>query len=631
MSTMPLAMPLRERAAVRVRPELPALLFLAAALNLYALSRNGMANDYYAAAVRSMSTSWHAFLYGSFDVGGVQTVDKPPLALWVQALSVRLFGFHSLAMLVPQALMGIGAVALVYDLVRRPFGRAAGFAGGLALALTPISVAISRHNNPDALLVLCATAALWFLVRGMQDGATKWLVWSGVMIGLGFETKMAAALIVLPGLAAAWLWVAPRGYVTAVKQLALGGLALVAVGGAWPLLMALTPASSRPYISGTSDNSIWSLIVGYNGLGRVDGQAGGPGGMAGGPGGGAGSMFGGPAGPLRLVEASLGSQAGWLVGFALVSGLGIALLSRLRRGDARAGWIIATGGAFAACAVTFSYASGIFHPYYVSLLAPFTAALVGGGVGTILRGGVGGRSLAPPAIAGGVLTTVLVVRNTPGAPSWAVPVAVAVGIMMGVALTGPFVGRARAAALAVVMAALLAAPASWAAQTLDHATNGTFPEGGPATTGMLGGPGGGRFGGAPPGGGAGFGTGGPFGGADLTSVLSYVNHHGGGTIAVSSQSGASSAIIASGAKVAGIGGFSGRESDISPAWLAQVVEDGRVRWVVTSSGGMGGPADGRVGATKAMSAVTKACTSVSSASGLYDCSGAGAAIAAAAR
>ena len=632
MSTMPMAIPLRERAALRVRPELPALLLLAAALNLWALSRNGLANDYYAAAVRSMSTNWHAFLYGSFDVSGVQTVDKPPLALWVQALSVRAFGFHSLAILVPQALMGMGAVALVYDLVRRPFGRAAGCAGGLSLALTPITVAVSRHNNPDALLVLCATAALWFLVRGLEDGRTKWLVWCGVMIGLGFETKMGAALIVVPGLALAWLWVAPRGHVAAVRQLALGGLALVLVGGAWPLLMALTPAASRPYIAGTSDNSIWSLIVGYNGLGRVDGQAGGPQAFGGGGGGGVGSMFGGPTGPLRLVEASLGSQAGWLVGFALVSGLGIAVLSRLRRGDARTGWVIATGGAFAACAVTFSYASGIFHPYYVSLLAPFTAALIGGGVGTILRGGIGGRVLAPAAIAGGVLTTVLVVRNTAGAPAWAVPLAVAVGIMMGVALTGPFAGRARAVALAVVMAALLAAPASWAAQTLGHATNGTFPEGGPAAAGMMGGPGGGggRFGGAPPGGGGfGGGAGGPFGGSDLTSVLSYVKAHGGGTIAVSSQSGASSAIIAGGAKVAGIGGFSGRESDISPTWLAQAVKGGRIRWVVTTGGGMpGGGIDGRVGATKAMAAVQKACTSVSSATGLYDCSGAAAAIAA---
>src|SRR6478609_1680282 len=338
--------------ARRPRAELGALIVLAAALNLWALGENGWANDYYSAAVRSMSSSWHNFLFASADPSGVMTVDKPPLALWVQALSVRVFGYSSLSMLVPQALMGVASVGLTYDLVRRRFGRVAGFAGGLALALTPITVAISRHNNPDALLVLCATAALWFLLRGLQDGRTKWLVWCGVVIGLGFETKMAAALIVVPGLALAWLWVAPRGHLAAVRQLVLGGLAMVVVGGAWPLLMALTPAASRPYISGTSDNSIWSLIVGYNGLGRVDGQAGGVGGMTGGPGGGggAGSMFGGPTGPLRLVEASLGSQAGWLVGFALVSGLGIAVLSRLRRGDARTGWVIATGGAFAACA-----------------------------------------------------------------------------------------------------------------------------------------------------------------------------------------------------------------------------------------------------------------------------------------
>ncbi len=167
-------------------------------LNLWSLRTNGWANEYYAAAVRSMSTSWHAFLYGSFDVAGVQTVDKPPLALWVQALSARAFGFHPLSVLAPQALMGIASVALAYDLVRRRFGRAAGFTAGLVLALTPITVAVSRHNNPDALLVLCATAALWFLVRGLEDGRTRWLVWSGVMVGLAFETKMAAALLVVP-------------------------------------------------------------------------------------------------------------------------------------------------------------------------------------------------------------------------------------------------------------------------------------------------------------------------------------------------------------------------------------------------------------------------------------------------
>src|SRR3954451_11520823 len=134
----------------RPRPELLGLLLLAGVLNLWALSKNGFANDYYSAAVRSMSSSWHNFIYESFDPAGVMTVDKPPLSLWVQALSVRVFGFNSLAILVPQALMGMASVALVYDLVRRRFGRIAGAVGGLVLALTPITVAISRHNNPDA-------------------------------------------------------------------------------------------------------------------------------------------------------------------------------------------------------------------------------------------------------------------------------------------------------------------------------------------------------------------------------------------------------------------------------------------------------------------------------------------------
>src|SRR3954452_14286812 len=171
------------------RPELLGLLALAALLNLWALDVNGWANEYYSAAVRSMSTSWHDFVYGSFDSSGVMTVDKPPLALWVQALSARVFGFHPLSVLVPQALMGVATVALTYDLVQRRFGRAAGFAGGLVLALTPITVAISRHNNPDALLVLCCVAALWALVRGLEDGRTRWLALAGVCVGLGFEAK----------------------------------------------------------------------------------------------------------------------------------------------------------------------------------------------------------------------------------------------------------------------------------------------------------------------------------------------------------------------------------------------------------------------------------------------------------
>ncbi len=363
---------------------------VAAALNLWGLSRNGWANTFYAGAVRSMASSWHDFLFASLDHSGLMTVDKPPLAFWIQALSVRVFGWHSLSLLVPQALMGVAAVGLTYDLVRRRFGRVAGFAAALALALTPMTVAISRHNNPDQALILCCVAALWFCLRGLEDGRTRWIVWSGVCVGLGFEAKMSVALFVVPGIALAWLWSAPIASAwVRVRRLALGGLAMAVVGLAWPLLVTLTPAADRPWISGTSDNSVWSLIVSYNGVGRVTGQAGAP--TSAGGGGGGGGFSAGTTGVFRLLDSSLGGQAGWLIGFAVVAGVGLVVLTRLRRGDARTGWLIAVGGAFAVSAVVFSLASGIVHPYYVSFLAPWTAMLIGAGVGQALRPG------GPPA------------------------------------------------------------------------------------------------------------------------------------------------------------------------------------------------------------------------------------------
>ena len=622
----------------RVRPELAALLLLAAVLNLWALDQNGYANDYYAAAVRAMSGDWHAFLYGSFDAAGVMTVDKPPLALWVQALSARAFGFNSWALLVPQALMGVATVWLVYDLVRRRFGRAAGFAGGLVLALTPITVAISRHNNPDALLILCCVAALWCIVRALEDGGTRWVVLAGVAVGLGFEAKMAAALLVVPGIVAAYLWVAPRGRWTAVRQLLAGGAAMVVVGGAWPALMALTPASDRPWISGTSDNSIWSLIFGYNGLGRLDGQAGGPGGgAAGGPGGGgAGGVFGGDTGVLRLLDSSLGGQAGWLLGFAVVAGGALIALTRLRRTDARTGWLIAVGGAFAVTAVAFSYAQGIFHPYYVSLLAPFTAALVGGGVAALTGGGRVAQIAAPLAVVAGMVTELAVLNQYPG-DLRAVALVMAVTVVLAAAsLAIVTSSQGRRIALATALVALLLAPAAWSFDTLGHATSGTFPAGGPESASTMGGPGGGFGGAGMPGGGAtgttagGPGGGGMFGGnANIQEALTYAAANGGGTIAVSAQNGAAGAALQTGADIAALGGFSGRESEVSASWLSTRVADGTIRWVLTDSADGGMPNDGRTGSQSVMTAVQESCTAVSSVDGLYDCQGAAAALAAA--
>ena len=674
-------------ALLRQRPELLGLLGVAAALNLWGLSINGWANTYYSAAVRSMSTSWHDFLFASLDKSGLMTVDKPPLALWVQALSARIFGFHPLSILAPQALMGVVAVGLLYDLTRRRFGRPAGFVAGLALATTPVIVAVSRHNNPDELLVLCSVAAIWFALRALETGRTKWLVLTGVAIGLGFETKMGVALMVVPGIAAAWLWIAPaaRGRLHALRQLLAGGGAMVAVGLAWPVLVWLTPAADRPWISGTSDNSIWSLILGYNGFGRLDGQTGGPGG------GGGGAMFGGATGPFRLLQSSLGDQAGWLLGFAVVAGLAILVVTRLRRDDARTGWLLVIGGAFATTAVAFSYASGIFHPYYVSMLAPFAAALIGAGVGMMLDG-PSARVIAPLAIVAGAITEWVVLGELGGQLSWAKPLVIVLGAGAAIALALRLSPRTRMVLVAVAIAALFAAPVTWAAETLGHATSSTFPTGGPANavslgsggSGGSGGPGGrggfgarggsgaGQFGTSPamqggagfsrpsgsagtgsappssggvPGastgqaGAGGFGAGGGFGGdnATLTAAIGYAKAHGGGTIGVSSQSSAADAILSSDGDVAGLGGFSGRESSVSVKWLASEVAAGRLRWIIVDStqGGGGLPGDTRTGSQTAMDAVAKSCKAVTlktsnGTATMYDCSGRAAAILAAA-
>jgi 4-amino-4-deoxy-L-arabinose transferase-like glycosyltransferase len=639
-----------------------------------------------------MSSSWHSFLFASMDPSGVMTVDKPPLALWVQALSVRVFGYHPLSVLMPQALMGVASVVLVYDLVRRRFGRLGGFVAGLALATTPITVAISRHNNPDALLVLCCVAALWCAIRGLESGRTRWLVLACVFVGLGFETKMGVALTVIPGIFAAWLWIDPRGRgrLRALGQLLAGGAATVVVGGAWPLLIELTPASDRPWVSGTSDNSVLSLILDYNGLNRVGGQAGVPTGAG-------GSMSGGSPGPLRLLSSALGGQAGWLLGFVLVTLLGMVVASRLRRSDARSGWVIAAGGAFLVTAALFSFAGGIFHPYYLSLLAPFTAALAGAGFAELVRGGLRARIVGPLAVAAGVVAELVIRSHYLGQLAWLEPLSIAVGALAAVALAASGARRTRLLSASAAMAALLLAPAVWALDTLGYTTSGTFPSGGPAPLqagpgrgaigriggpfgtqsglrSLLGGPAGhpqpfgGGPGGPPPGGAVGqappgappfFSRGGglALGGGrarlggqfgddrSIAAVLSYVTGHGGGTIAVSSQSSAAAAIIEENAKAAGIGGFSGHESDVSVSWLGQEVRSGRIRWVLAegSAGRPGIPGDTRVGAKPALGAVASACRPVSLAaarsatrsgsasSTLYDCEGRAAALALAGR
>ena len=269
--TPPPAMP---PGAARDRLAFAGLLVATAALYLVNLSANGWGNDFYAAAVQSMTKSWEAFFFGSFDAGNVVTVDKPPAALWVMALSARVFGLSSWSILVPQVLMAVATVALLYAAVRRVAGPGAALLAGAAMALTPVAVLMFRFDNPDALLVLLMVAAAAAVVRAVEQAGTRWLLLAGALLGLAFLTKTAQALLVLPALAAAYLWAAPTGLWRRVRQLLAAGLAMVVVGGWWFVAVALWPAADRPYIGGSTNNSAIELALGYNGLGRIFGQGG---------------------------------------------------------------------------------------------------------------------------------------------------------------------------------------------------------------------------------------------------------------------------------------------------------------------------------------------------------------------
>ena len=185
-----------------VRPALLVLLLATAALYLWALGSAGWANDYYAAAVQAGTQDWKAWLFGSLDAGNAITVDKPPAALWVMVLSGRIFGFSAFTMLLPQALMGVSAVAVLYATVRRTSGSAAGLIAGAVLALTPVAALMFRFNNPDALLVLLMVVAAYCVVRATETASTRWIALAGCAMGFAFLTKMLQAFLVVPGLRA---------------------------------------------------------------------------------------------------------------------------------------------------------------------------------------------------------------------------------------------------------------------------------------------------------------------------------------------------------------------------------------------------------------------------------------------
>jgi hypothetical protein len=320
-----------------IRPALLVLLVATAVLYLWALGSSGWANSYYAAAVQAGTQDWKAWLFGSLDPGNAITVDKPPAAMWVMGLSGRLFGFSAFTMLLPQVLMGVGSVALLYSTVRRWSGPVAGLIAGAVLALTPVAALMFRFNNPDALMVLLLIAAAYCMVRATETASTRWIALAGCAVGFAFLTKMLQAFLVVPGLALVFLVAAPVGLWQRIGKLLVGAAAMVVSAGWYVALVGLWPADSRPYIAGSTDNSLLQLALGYNGIERITGNEGGSGGGPGGHGG-MNVFFGGSAGIGRLFGPSMGVEASWLLPAYRTHRTrprGLAALGRVDAGDRR--------------------------------------------------------------------------------------------------------------------------------------------------------------------------------------------------------------------------------------------------------------------------------------------------------
>jgi 4-amino-4-deoxy-L-arabinose transferase-like glycosyltransferase len=602
---------------------LGAALLVSAVLNCWNLTQNGYDNLYYSVAVQSMLQSWHNFFFAAYDAGGFISVDKPPVALWAQALSAKLLGFSPLAILLPQALAGVAAVALLYFLVRRVFGALAGSVAAMALALTPIAVAVERGNNLDTLLMFTVLLAAWAITLAVERGQFKLLAASMALIGVAFNIKMLEAFIVLPTFYLLYLVAAPVRWPKRLLHLFLATFVVFGVALSWPLAVDLTPPDQRPWVGGSQTNSVIELALGYNGLGRVTGQGevfggrgggrppqGGPGGFPnlggifpqgqtppggrggfGAPGGGGGLFDAGFPGPARLFTGAMAEQWSWLFPLALF-GAGAALIALRRRvpGDRRGPALLLWSGWLATYGVVFSMASGIFHPYYLIMLAPAAAALVGLGVAALwaaYRQGGWRTVLLPLALLATALWQVRLVGAFPQWSMWLTPLALlgtilAAAPLLGARLLSPREWRRWAPGLVGVgLVALLVAPLAWALTPVVAApTNASLPEAGPATINRSDPTSWTRL--STP------------GGADLASYLEANTAGYTYLVVVTNSQQASPLALETGKPVLAAGGFMGSDPALTVEKLAQLVATRQVRFVMGLGGGgmRGGSATG---------------------------------------
>jgi 4-amino-4-deoxy-L-arabinose transferase-like glycosyltransferase len=625
-----------------VRPALIVLLAVTAILYLWDLGASGWANSFYSAAVQAGTKSWKAFFLGSSDSSNFITVDKPPAALWVMEISARIFGLSSWSLLVPQALEGVAAVALVYATVRRWSSAGAGLLAGAVMALTPVAALMFRYNNPDALLVLLLCGAAYATTRAIDKASTRWLILAFSFVGLGFITKMMQALLIVPALTAAYFLAAPTTLWARLRQLVAAGGAMLVSAGWWVVVVMAVPAADRPYIGGSQDNSLWNLIFGYNGFGRLTGNE------SGSVGGGAGtSGRWGPTGLTRLFGSEMGSQISWLLPAALVLlAVGLVMTLRRARTDRTRAALVLWGGWLLVTGLVFSLAQGIIHPYYTVALAPAIAAIVGIGACALWsrRSALWARlAMGGTVLATSVWSVVLLDR----VPAWHPelrPAILAAGSAAAVLLVfSSYMGHASRARVAQALAlgaagvAVLAAPAAYTLATVATPHSGAIPSAGPASAAAAGsfGNGGGGFG---PGGGnsftvpslgggapSGFPAGGPPGvasgrggpGGNVGGLLNSNTPSTAITAALKADAATYTWVaaavgsnesagyqLASGEPVIAIGGFNGTDPAPSLAQFEKYVSEDKIHYFIASGGSFGGGPGGSSGSSDDASLIT---------------------------
>ncbi|WP_435070564.1 ArnT family glycosyltransferase [Amycolatopsis thermoflava] len=550
-----------------VRTAVLALLAATAVLYLWNLTASGYGNSFYAASVQAGTQDLKAWLFGSLDSGNSITVDKPPAALWVAVAFARIFGFSSFTVLAPQALMGVASVGLLYATVKRTSGPVVGLFAGAVFALTPVAVLMFRFNNPDALLVLLLVAGAYGTVRATEKASGKWLALAGVAIGFAFLTKMMQAFLVLPAFALVYLVAAPASLRRRLLHL-LGALVAVVVSAGWYVaLVEIWPASSRPYIGGSTTNSLLELALGYNGLGRIFGGDGNLGG-------GGGTAFGGSTGVFRMFNSAFGAEISWLLPAAalgLVAGLWFT--RRAPRTDKTRLSLLLWGGWLVVTAGVFSFMSGTVHPYYSVALAPAIAALVA----------IAGRALwqgranfaARAVLAGLVAVTAvwdyILLARTPDYLPWLKFVVAALGLLVSTGLLAGVTQFRRIGAVLVTAAVLVfgLGGAAYGVTTASVAHNGSTPASGPGTSAM-----------------GGMGPGRESSSAELTTLLSQTTTKWAAAVSGSQQ--AASLELATGKAVIAIGGWDGSDASPTLEQFQAYVAAGEIKYYIADGQGMRG-------------------------------------------